>query len=60
MWRDFARGSAGGILQPSHPESAEMIFLGPQGQTYVFQCKIARGIQKWVQNNQLSALPRTQ
>ena len=26
-------------------------------QTYVFQSKIAQGIQKWVQNNQLSSLP---
>ena len=26
-------------------------------QTYVFQSKIAQGIPKWVQNNQLSSLP---
>ena len=26
-------------------------------QTYVFQSKIAQGIQKWVQNNQLLSLP---
>ena len=29
------------------------------GQTYVFKTKIAQGIQKWVQNNQLSSQPST-
>ena len=31
----------------------------PRGQTYVFQSKIARGIQNGVQNNQLLSLPST-
>ena len=29
----------------------------PRYQTYVFESRIAQGIQVWVQNNQLPALP---
>ena len=32
--------------------------LDPRCQTYVFKTQITWGIQKWVQNNQLSSLPK--
>ena len=34
-------------------------FWDPRCQTYVFESRIAQGIQVWVQNNQLPALPST-
>ena len=63
FYEKFAKLHCYEILLPEalRPEGLEIIQSRPRprGQTYVFKTKNAQGIQKWVQNNQWSALPST-